>query len=38
LNGATVKHDKLIPEIIRREAEKLLQAAFGLPEAKTPAK
>jgi tetratricopeptide (TPR) repeat protein len=38
LNGAIVEHDKLIPEIIRREAEKLLQAASGLPEAKTPAK
>ena len=27
LNGATVLHDKLIPEIIRRETERLIQSA-----------
>jgi tetratricopeptide (TPR) repeat protein len=38
LNGVTVEHDKLIPEIIRREAEKLIQAAAGSPNDNTPAK
>jgi tetratricopeptide (TPR) repeat protein len=31
LNGTTIEHDKLIPEIIRREAEKLVQSAAASP-------
>jgi hypothetical protein len=38
LNGATVEHDKLIPEILRREAEKLIRSAASSPSPKTPAK
>src|SRR5262249_25008481 len=33
LGGATVEHDKLIPEILRREAEKLVQSNVGSPKA-----
>ena len=38
LNGVTVEHDKLIPEIIRREAEQLIQSAAGPSPSKPPAK
>src|SRR5581483_6641845 len=36
LQGVTVEHDKLIPEILRREAEKLVQAGAGSPAPKAP--
>jgi hypothetical protein len=38
LDGITVEHDKLIPEIIRREAEKLVRSSVGSPNPTTPAK
>jgi formylglycine-generating enzyme required for sulfatase activity/tetratricopeptide (TPR) repeat protein len=37
LKGVTVEHDKLIPEILRREAERVIQAAVGSANPKTPA-
>ena len=37
LNGVTINHDKLIPEIIRREAETLFQSAAASPNAEPPA-
>ena len=33
LKGVRVEHDKLIPEILRREAEKLIQSAVSSPNA-----
>jgi hypothetical protein len=37
LKGANVEHDKLIPEILRREAEQLLPAAAaGVPSPQSP--
>jgi len=36
VNGVTIEHDKLIPEIIRREAEQLIQSAVGSSPPKPP--